>query len=173
MVTCRPSGNLLRQTSGSMMMIKLKSEFVVDTALHSARTRASIGVDICVLLGPSDLLYCDPHFCEAKFGASSKFAMEKSAKRIAGSWHLQCSRHGKLRCRRRRRCRRGRRGGSTSSSPPSARRSISVSRAVIIIASVKLNCLRGRGANELWRQLAWWRGHTGFAPEYPRCMLLF
>ena len=38
-----------------MVVITLKSEFVVDTALHSARTRASIGVDICVLLGPSDL----------------------------------------------------------------------------------------------------------------------
>ena len=165
------------------MMITLKSEFVVDTALHSARTRASIGVDICVLLGPSGLpathIFAKQNLARARVsrvvGTSYKFAMEKSAKRIAGSWHLQCSRHGKLRCRRRR-CRRV--GVSVGVAvdrplPLLLRRSISVSRAVIIIASVKLNCLRGRGANELWRQLGWLRGHTGFAPEYPRCMLLF
>ena len=113
MLTCRPRGNLLKQTSGSMMMITLKSEFVVDTALHSARTRASIGVDICVLLGPSGLpathIFAKQNLARARVsrvvGTSYKFAMEKSAKRIAGSWHLQCSRHGKLRCRRRR-CRR-------------------------------------------------------------------
>lgn len=153
-----------------MMMITLKSEFVVDTALHSARTRASIGVDICVLLGPSDLpathIFAKQNLARAP---NSQWKKVRSVSRALGTSNVL----GTESC--------GVDGVGVGVGvgvavdrplPLLLRRSISVSRAVIIIASVKLNCLRGRGANELWRQLAWLRGHTGFAPEYPKCMLL-
>ena len=151
------------------MMIKLKSEFVVDTALHSARTRASIGVDICVLLGPSDLpatrIFAKQNLARAP---NSQWKKVRSVSRALGTSNVlgteSCGVDGV-----------GVGVGVAADRPLPLlpRRSISVSRAVIIIASVKLNCLRGRGANELWRQLAWLRGHTGFAPEYPKYMLLF
>ena len=155
-----------------MMMITLKSELVVDTALHSARTRASIGVDICVLLGPSDLpathIFAKQNLAPAP---NSQWKKVRSVSRALGTSNVL----GTESC--------GVDGGVSVGVgvgvavdrplPLLLRRSISVSRAVIIIASVKLNCLRGRGANELWRQLGWWRAHTGFVQEYPKSMLLF
>ena len=150
-----------------MMITLKKSERVLDTALHSERTHASIGFDICVLLDPSDLPATHIFVKQNLAGApNSQWKKVRSVTRALGTSNVlgteSCGVDGGV----------GVGVAVDRPLPLLLRRSISVSRAVIIIASVKLNCLRGRGANELWRQLAWLRGHTGFAPEYPKCMLL-